>query len=472
MTKFIDREKELEIFESRYQSKRAEFLILYGRRRVGKTELLLKFLKKHKGIYLLGILQSEKDQLERFSKIIASYFQDEFLAKNPFASWEAFFTYLSGKTSRERIVVIIDEVPFLVKSAPSFLSFLQGFWDQKFKRTRIFLILCGSLISMMEKETLGYKSPIYGRRTGQVLLEPLGFFEAQKFFPKFSLEEKIQAFAILGGTPAYLEQFEDNLSLFENLEKHLLPKDSFLYKDAQFILREELSEPQFYFSILKALGAAKTKLGHIINATGLAKGLVAKYLATLKDLYLVERRVPITEEKPQKSRKGLYFLKDNFFKFYFRFVYPNLDLFEREEKKEIFKIIRQGLDQFTSLIFEEISLQFLERLNKKGKLPRFYSRFGKFWDGKTEVDILALNEKTREILFSEVKWQKQLVDQDVFFALKEKAKAILWKQEKRREHFAIISKKGFTKRLWELAKKENLLLFSLTDFSMSTPEVA
>jgi hypothetical protein len=458
---FINRDEELTILNERLKSKKGEFFIIYGRRRVGKTELLLQFLRSSNGLYLLARQESSLANLKRFSFILSECFNDEFLTKNPLTNFDAFFEYLYSRTkkSKKKLVVVVDEFPYLVKAEPSLPSIIQDFWDNRLKNSNIFLILCGSSISMMEN-LLGYKSPLYGRRTGQLKIEPLKFFDAVKFFKKYDIEKKIVAYSILGGTPAYLEVFSDEFNIQENIFKNFLRKGSFLYQDALFILREELTEPRFYFSILKSIAFGNTKIGDIINDTGLERGIVGKYLSVLIDLGFVRREIPITEGK--KSRKGLYKISDNFFKFWFRFIYPNLEYIETRQTDKLLRKIKNQLNAHVGETFEEISKEFLMELNKTNKLPLNFTKIGKWWYKDKEIDIVALDEEKKRITFFEVKWSKINYREAVSLLkeLKETSQFVPWLNEERDECFGLIAKRIEDKKK---LKKQGYFAFDLED---------
>jgi len=399
MAEFKNRVNELKLLNELYLKGTSKLIVLYGRRRVGKTELLREFLKKHKGIYILGRQESELEQLKKISSQIAEYFNDPVLKLNPFSNWDSLFVYLSEKP---RMPIIFDEFPYIVQSSKKILSILQGYWDNTFSKKNSFIILCGSSINMMEK-LLGHKSPIYGRRTEQILLEPLKFKDSCLFFPeKMNVKDKILYYSILGGVPAYLLEFEFNKSIKENLSTNLLRKNKFLYQDVLFTLREELKEPRNYFSILYSISKGNTKTGQIVNDTGLEKSFVNKYLSVLIDLQLVERRVPITEKNSMKSRNGIYLIKDNFFKFWFKFVFENQEYIEQDRQENILeeKIIPE-LNSFAGRIFEDIVLSVLiENENYRDYI------FGRWWDKDYEADIVGIDKKNKKILIGEVKFRR------------------------------------------------------------------
>src|SRR3989344_6959467 len=395
---FKNRVKELEFLSECYQQGTPKLIILYGRRRVGKTELLNEFLKKHKGLYLLARQESEKEQLRKLSSQIAEFYNDDVLKLNPLHNWDAFFTYLAEKP---RIPIIIDEFPYLVQSSKKIVSILQDYWDNKFSKKSSFIVLCGSSIQMMEK-LLGKKSPIYGRRTEQILLEPLKFRDACLFLPEnISLKEKVIYYSILGGMPAYLLEFDFKKSLKDNIAENIIRKNKFLYQDVLFTLREELKEPRNYFSILYSIAKGNTKSGQIVNDTGLGKAFVTKYLSILIDLQIVERRVPITEKSFSKSRNGIYLLKDNFFKFWFKYVFENQEYIEQEKQDKLLdeKII-PDINTFAGRIFEEIAIS--EMIDNK-KYSNYF--FGRWWDRTTEVDLVGIDKENKKMIIGEVKFK-------------------------------------------------------------------
>ena len=455
---FINRDNELNALEERWNSERAEFIVIYGRRRVGKTEIMIHFAENKKSAYLLATYQSEKDTIRRFSKRLAEIFDDELVLMNPYEEWDALFTYIYEKAKNERILIVFDEFPYSIEQNRALPSIIQRHWDEKLSKTKIFLMLCGSSISMMETDVLGYKSPLYGRRTGQLKIEPLNFIHATEFFPMYNIKEKIQGYAALGGIPAYLLEFDEKKNVIENINENFLKKDRFLYEETMFLLREELKEPRNYFSILKSVSAGKRKLNEIAQTSLLERNLVGKYLGVLKDLHIVERRIPVTDRNPAKSKKGLYFIQDNYIRFWFSFIYPNLDLIDAHEIERVEKIIANGFQDFVSLCFEDLIKELLPKLCKM----RFMN-IGSWWYGDEEIDVVALNENAKKILFAECKWQNKKMNRGVYEKLLDKKEEVRWNNERREEHIALFSKSGFTNSLKKVAESEGALLYDLND---------
>ncbi len=451
---FIDREAELKALSERYGSERAEFIVIYGRRGVGKSELIEHFLGDKDGVRLLAREEAETIQLRRFSERLAQFFKDEVLAKSPFNNWDAFFTYLVEKSGK-RLVLALDEFPYLVGENPALPSIIQDYWDNRLKKTKIFLILCGSSISMMERKVLGHKSPLYGRRTGQLLLKPFSFKDVFRHLGR-GMRESVEFYSVFGGTPAYVIQIDEEKFLLENIADKVLRKDSPLYRDVEFLLREELKEPRYYFSVLCSIAKGNTRIGEIMNDTGLKKGIVAKYLSVLSDLQLVKREVPVTES-PLKSRRGVYTLQDNFFKFWFRYVYPHKEEVESNRQDEIIREVKNTLPSYVSPAFEEVCKEGVFELEKNGEIPHF-TKIGRWWYKGEEIDLVCLNEHTREILFAECKWGEKVDAVRFFNELKEKARFLRWKNERRDEFYAIFAK-SFKRKI----VNRNLKCFDLMD---------
>lgn len=450
---FINRERELEFLHESYRGNISRFLVIYGKRRVGKTELVKQFFRNIPHIYFLADKAPEKEQLRLLSEKVGLLYQDDFLLSRGFGNWYEFFKYIKDKG---RIVIAIDEFPFLIEANKAVPSIFQKGWDENLKDSEIYLILLGSSIGMMETDVLGYKSPLFGRRTGQILIEPLSFHDSKKFFPGKSDEEFIYIYSILGGTPAYLLQFDPPANLWTNIRKNILMPEAYLFSEPEFILKEELREPRNYFSILRAISMGKTRVSEIINETGFEKNIVGKYLSVLTDLRITKREVPVTEKSFEKSKKGIYMLHDNFFRFWFKFVFPNKSFIEEGEIDYVIsKKMKPELDLFTSQIFEEVCRSVI----RKGLAYEMkFNKVGRWWSKDAEIDIVGLNDDENSILFGEVKWSTKKLGIDILDDLKRKAQMVKWGKKNRKEYYALFSRKGFTEDVLKVAKKENIFL--------------
>jgi len=458
MERFIDREIELEFLNERWQSSNSQLIIIYGKRRIGKTELIKEFIENKNSIYFICDRTTEKENLKNLGRIAGRKFNNLILIENGFNDWYQFFNFLK-RSLKERIVIAIDEFPYLYSSNTAISSIFQKGWDENLKNLPVFLIICGSSISMMLKETIYHSAPLYGRKTGQIFLKPLGFYDAWKFFPKLDFTRFLNIFSICGGVPLYLEQFGPAKSLTENLTTSVFNKNSILYNEGEILLSEELSELRIYFAILKAIALGKTKFGGIINYTGLSKTSIHKYLYVLEELQLLNKEIPVTEEKPEKSRKGLYKIRDPFFNFWFKFILPFKSEIEIGYLNEVFKYFNEQFDLAVTTVYQNLCQEILR---VKLKECFRFNRIGRWWDviGKVqyEIDLVALDEDNNQILFGESKWSNKKVGSNIFKELKEKSRFVNWNINNRKEKYILFSKSGFTHEIMELARIENNLI--------------
>lgn len=453
--KFIDRERELKALERFWHEDDPQLIVIYGKRRVGKTELIKQFVKDKPYVYFLSQKISEQENLKMLGKLVGEKYKDRILQANGFSDWQMLFEYLKEHV-KERLVFVIDEFPYLAENNKAISSIFQYGWDEYLKETPVYLILCGSSISMMEQEVLGYKAPLYGRRTGQILLKPFDFYQASEFFPELTFEKRLSFFSIVGGNPSYLSKIIKEDSIEENLRKNFLSPEALLYNEVEFILHEELREPRNYFSILKAIAFGKTRVSEIVNETGFEIQIIPKYLSVLEDLQIIEKEVPVTERNPLKSRKGVYKLQDQFFKFWFKYILPNRSKIEEGKVDAVINIIMEDFNTIVAENYEKVAQDILKRNEE-----RFFDieNIGRWWDKNEEIDVVALNEKENKILFGEVKWSNKPVGIDIYENLKRKAKLVEWGKDNRVEHFSLFSKSGFTDEMKKIAKKEKVLLF-------------
>jgi hypothetical protein len=451
---FINREKELAFLEGKWKEQRAQLIVLWGKRRIGKTELVKQFIKDKSHVYFLSESTSELEQLKRFSFAIGQFFKESLLETRGFGEWEESFRYVKEKN--ERFVLVIDEFPYLIQSNPAIPSLFQKAWDEYWSKSNIYLILLGSSMAMMETEVLGYRSPLYGRRTGQWKIDPMTFESAGRFRQRKDFDDRLLHFSVAGGVPAYWALFSQEKDFIKNLREHVLRKGQMLYDEVEFILREELREPRYYFSLLQAIAQGKQKLSEIVNATGISQPMANKYLGVLSDLKIVVREIPVTEERALKSKKGLYWITDEFFKFWFRFIYPKRAEIEMDRIENVLAHIKKEMPQYLSPIYEKVAIETVWKYMDKF-FP--FTAVGRWWDKNEEMDIVGINKDLNSILFGEVKWSERPVGTDIYEELKTKAKKLQWGKKGRKDFFCLFSKKGFTEAMIKRAKEEKVLLF-------------
>lgn len=468
---FINREQELNHLEQMYQTQSAELFVLYGRRRIGKTELLLQFCKDKRSIYFLASQLKESDHLKQIMEVAQHVIDDPLLKNMTFSDWESVLIYFAQNAQEERLVVVLDEFQYLCEDNPALPSLIQRFWDLHGKNSKLLLILCGSHVSFMEGEVLAEKSPLFGRRTSQKKLTALFYRDSGKFFPDYTDKEKLLVYGMLGGIPSYLNRFTTDFSLnlketyHKNIEQsvinELLTPQGYLFDEVNFLLRTELREPRTYASVLQAIAGGMTRLNEISQRVGLTTTSVNKYLSVLRELGLIKRETPVTERAPQKSKKGVYKIAENYIKFWFRFVLPNRSLIESENSDLVYKqMIAPNLSQYMGEIFEDVCQQYIS-LYWEEKIDIAPIRVGRHWESDIEIDILTEN-LDKSHTFGECKWWKQPVGENILNQLIEKSKSIpeQWQQD---PNYILFSSGGFTDSLIKRASEEGVLLVDLKD---------
>lgn len=324
------------------------------------------------------------------------------------------------------------------------------------------VILCGSLISMMQSQTLAYDSPLYGRRTAQIRLKQIPFAYYHEFFPEKSRKELIEMYAVTGGVPKYIELFSQSKDIYSAIEKCVLNRSGYLYDEPHFLLQQEVSEVGSYFSIIKAIAAGNTKLSSIAGVLEVKSTSLTKYLKTLMDLDILEREVPVTEDSPEKSKKGLYKIKDNYLRFWFAFVYPNRSFIESGHGRIVMDKIRKSLVRnHIAFVYEDVCRERMWEMNAKGVWPFYFSKLGRYWDSKEEIDIAAIDPDGKNLILGECKYWQEPVGVSVLRELEAKAKTVAWEKEKRKTWFVLFSVNGFTEELRaEAAARTDLQLYA------------
>jgi len=454
--KFVNRQNELETLERLYQKEGFQFIPIYGRRRIGKTRLIQEFIKQKPAIYFFSDSVSESEQLKNIGRAVGEFFNDQILIDAGFKDWYQFFSYLQQKATK-RLIVVIDEFPYLINSNPAISSIFQKGIDEYLKNSNIFMVIMGSSVGMMEKEVLHYKAPLYGRRTASMEIKEMNFLCLSEFFPDKKFDELVRIYSVFGTIPAYIEKIEPEFDIISNIENAVLDKTSFLYNEVEFILREEFREPRNYFVILKAIAQGKGKLSEIINDTGFEKSMVSRYLDILKSLRFVKKEIPITEKNPEKSKMGIYRIFDKYFTFWFKFIFPQRRWIEIGRKEVLLNYIKENLEHYVSTVYEDACIELCEVLMQKGLIQ--YTQIGKWWLRDSEIDIVAIDEMNKTVWFGECKWSNKKVGENIYHELVKKSELIQYFGKKQKNRYMLFSKSGFTEKLKNLANKENILLF-------------
>lgn len=467
---FIDRKNELDLLDQRYRSEQAEFFVLYGRRRVGKTELLRAFCEDKPHIFFIATLSSDSEQLATLSQQIYGFDHAEVPPGFTFPSWEAAFRALADLPMQPRPIIILDEFTYLISGNKAIPSVLQKVWDERLTHTRLMLILCGSYIGMMETEVLGYQAPLYGRRTASTLLRPLNLPSSSLFFPNYSPQDQFIVWAILGGMPYYLRIFRDSQKISANIQQHILDTQTgTLFNEPRLLLMEELREPRNYFSILRSIAQGRTRLNEVAQGAGMNDvTAVARYLDILQQMRLITRHVPATEMQPEKSKKGIYQIDDHFLRFWFRYVHPNQGALDLGLADAILRQrIEPDLDHFVAAAFEEAAIAFTGQLAQAGKLTFLPERIGRWWNRESEIDVLAVNLTEQIAFMGECKWTTHLIGISVLDDLKRKAQILLKDREIRKVQYAIFARSGFTPGLEKISDAEGVQLYTVDSLIQS-----
>ncbi len=457
---FIGREKELQQLQALYDSSRFEMPVFYGRRRTGKTTLITEFCKKKKHIYYQAIKAEPKTNLTGLSNAV---WQTLMPGKNmpPFVSLEQLLIYITTQAMSERLILVIDEYPYWAENDVTISSVLQSCIDHHMLQSKLFLILCGSSMSFMEHQVLGYKSPLYGRRTAQFKIQPFTFFEARPFLKAFTPEEQALLYGCTGGIPLYLQDIRPEKSVDENLISMFFTPTGRMFEEPGNLLKQELNNPAVYQTLLAAIAAGASRLNELAQAIGRETSAATVYLNQLVELGIVCKETPVTEKI---GKKTIYTLNDSMFRFWYAYVLPGISLIA-VGLGEIFyeERVKNHLTHFMGHVFERISKDYLFLCLGKGQLPVFFTDIGRWWGNdprqkaQTEIDILAASENAA--IFAECKWRNEPVPLSVLEALKYRSELF----PEKKPYLYLFSKSDFSEACKERAKELSASLITFAE---------
>lgn len=475
---FIGREAELKFLQDRYEDRNGQLIVLYGRRRVGKTETLREFCKGKPHVFFSCTQTTDRVQLRNFS---SRMLQENIPARNyisTFDDWEkAFRAMLDLPYGDTKKLVVIDEFPYLCRSNKSIPSILQNLWDAEFRESNLMLILCGSAMSFIEKELLAEKNPLYGRATGIYKMKEMGFYDAAKFFPQYSERDKILAYAVLGGIPHYLRQWDPERPVSENIKRNILTKGCVLYSEVEFLLHQELRETPIYNSIIEAVALGSTRLNEISQKSLLEDtSKTSVYLKNLIELGIVAREFSVdarTKEQANTSR-GTYRLTDNFFRFWYAFGFANFSQLEDGDVEGVYQyVVEPALHQFASFAFEDVCREFIREKQKKNELPFRYAKMGR-WMGKTtvrdekadyglrtaetEIDLLGIDREAKNYLVGECKFKAAPFSYTEYLDTLAKLTPL---KKNATFYYALFSESGFDEKIAAEAAERKTQLYAL-----------
>ena len=457
---FYCRDKELRDLNKRYNKNNFECIVVYGRRRVGKTALINEFCKGKPTIFFSALNASSQENLEALSKAIYEKEHSDVETAPIYPSIDAAFAEITRMAERERVVFVIDEYPYLAKANKSVSSRLQHIIDHTWKNGKLFLILCGSSMSFMEYQVLGYESPLYGRRTGQLKIQSLTYREITEFNPTLTSEQQAMVYGITGGIPHYINKLDVNHDVDEALKENLFNTSSYLFEEPENLLKQELREPAIYNSVIKAIAGGASRSNEIATKVGIESPICAKYLKVLLDLGILTKETPITE-KPGK--KTIYAIGDNFFRFWYRFVPQNASAISAGRIERIYdSVIKKHYPDYMGLIFEQMCREYLFRYAED--VPVVLSDIGQWWGTdvkarkEVQIDIVGTPTEGNEYIIGSCKYRNTPIGVDELELLKRYAE-VFGKGEK--YHFYIFSKGGFTQGLQECADNGEVTLVTL-----------
>jgi len=459
---FYCREKELQDLNKRYSRSQFECIVVYGRRRVGKTALINEFCKEKSTVFFSALNASAQENLEALSKAIYEKDHSGIDIAPVYSGFDAALAEITRMAQKERLVFVIDEYPYLAKADPSISSRLQHIIDHIWKDSQLFLILCGSSMSFMEYQVLGYESPLYGRRTGQLKIKALTYKEITVFNPQLTYEQQAFIYGITGGIPHYINKLEVDKDIDEALKANVFNTSSYLFEEPENLLKQELREPALYNSIITAIAGGASRTNEIATKVGIESAVCVKYLNVLIDLNIVKKETPILEKT---SKKTIYRIADNFFRFWYRFVAKNISIINAGRIERVYEtIIKKYYSDYMGLIFEQMCRDYL--LRYADVLPIELLDVGQWWgnDAKAkkevQIDIVGAPIDGKEYIIGSCKYRNEAIGIDELELLKRYA-SVFGKGNK--YHYYIFSKGGFTPALQQIARDEGVHLLTLED---------
>lgn len=463
---FVDREEELEALNNAYKSKGAKLVVVYGRRRIGKTELIREFIKGKTAAYYIATKESESEQLQKISRSIGLALNNDNLVKFGVTGWDMLFDNIKNCG----IIIAIDEFPYLASVNKALPSIFQAGWDQYLSKSNVTLILSGSSTSMMQDEVLNYSAPLYGRSASIIKLNPIPFYEIKELMhEKMSFEDKLYSYFIFGGVAAYYK-----IARSQNLEgiiKKIIGETSIFLEEPSILLSEETRKDSTYINILKLIANGVNKPNEISTKLGVFQSNLNRYLSLLENTGIIKKEYPVNVNPSRKSKGGLYQINDPYTFFWASTLEKYKELIELKSPDLHEALANNIKTTIAQKRFEDFAKEFITLLSTRKKIFPI-TKIGRWWGSnrekskdktQEEIDVIALNENTKDILFAECKWSNHKTGVETLKNLQRKAQYVEWHDNQRKEHYALFSKTGFDEKLTETAGKEKTLLFNLKE---------
>lgn len=453
---FIGRTSELHLLDQLWWRPTATLLILYGRRRVGKTRLLTHWLRQagQRTLYWVAEPSSTLDQLRSFSQAIYNFANPNAPAPLDFtyANWQQAWQQVAALAQNERLALFVDEFTYLLEIDPSIAGQLQNLWDHTLSHTNLFLVICGSHLGMMLRHTLSYQAPLYGRATAQLRLQPLPFGMTTSYFPRYDADERVAIYAIWGGIPAYWERLNSTLSLSENIRLDLLTANNLMQTEPRLLLQDFLSDPHNYVGILRAIANDARTQKEIATFTGLAQSHISQYLSTLQEAGFVERRVPVTQA--ERSRLGRYHIVDPYLRFYYRFLANRQTQLALGIQEQALEEIKRHLRDFIGThTWEELCREWLLRASANNTLALLVDQVGSVWTRSAQVDVVGINSMTKVLVLGECKWGIEPMGRSVLTDLIAKTAEVVPSQGEWQVYYLGFARAGWSDSAQSLARE-------------------
>ncbi|HAV91222.1 ATP-binding protein [Eubacterium uniforme] len=461
---FIGRKDELKVLEDTYKKPGFQMTVIYGRRRIGKSRLIAEFIKDKKSSYYMASQSSLEDNVKRWSEQYVTDMMPD-MEGISFADLDSFFNFIGNNCKKEKIIIALDEIPYIAEADSSFMSKFQAAIDNVFSTKNIYLIICGSAISFMEKEILSEKSPLFGRRTNQIFLKPFDYIESALFTPKYSFEEKAIVYGVTGGVAKYLQLFDDKFSLDENLINNFFSPSGYLYEEPMNLLMQEFRTVNTYNSVIENCAKGANKVNEIAEKSHISTATLTYTLKNLMTVGIISKIEPMTEKNNRK--KTSYEIVDGLYRFWYTFI-PSARAAIEMNKGDVYykKNVKNKLHFFMGGIFEEMCRRYILREGLNGNLNCFVTNVGKWWGNDnfhtpTDIDVVGVDEGAKKAVIGECKFKNESIDRDVYEALMNRKGLINSKYEE--VQYFLFALKGFSKWVKENADQDKVCLLTLKD---------
>lgn len=463
MNEFIGRRRELDALQKLYNKEGFQMMVLYGRRRVGKSTLLNKFIEGKKAVFYTAVRSNSQRNLKLLSDYIVRALAPDMTGIS-FETYEKLFQWIGDRAKEERLVFIIDEFPYMAEQDKALLSILQKYIDREWQNGNMFFILSGSSISFMEDEVLSEKSPLFGRRTSQLKLKPFNYREAAEFVPHYSLEDKAVVYGVTGGIAKYLAMFDEHLSLDDNLQNLFFSATGYLYEEPNNLLTQEFKNVSLYNAIIEAVAAGRNRISTISDLTGMEQTQVSHALTNLMATGILRKEYAITDEN--NKRKVQYVLADHMFRFWYQFVSPALGMIDYGRGEIYYEnVVKKNISQYMGNVFEDMCRYYTMDVGTAGKLSCMVLKVGKWWGTnpvmkeETDIDVVGIDTVNKKAVIGECKFKNELLDKGIFEQLSERRGLLDKKYQV--VQYLLFSKSGFSDWIKEHAKEENIYLVDL-----------